>query len=244
MTTRDTVEDIMRVLREQPDVLAEIRRIILTDELLALPAQFAEMQNTQAAMQKTQAQMLEVQNDHSAQFIQIRGEIHGIVQTQNEHSKILETHTSEIAELKNDVGILKGLAAFAPAERRYGLIALEMGLEPEDLLTPVEIARLCATGAEHGLDQSAIQSFIDSDLIISARASDGRLNYIAVKVSYTVGHSDIDRAIAHAEIITLLTGAPAFAAVSGAQAAPVAIARLHSDSIHWHQLPRKILEPR
>ena len=244
MTTRDTVEDIMRVLREQPDVLAEIRRIILTDELLALPAQFIEMRKTQAAMQKTQVKILEVQNDHSAQFIEMRGEIRDIVQTQNEHSRILETHTSDIAELKNDVGILKGLAAFAPAERRYGLIALELGLEPEDLLTPVEIARLCATGAEHGLDQPAIQSFIDSDLIIRARASDGRLCYIAVEVSYTVGHSDIDRAIAHAETITLLTGAPAFAAVSGVQTAPVARTRLASDAIHWHQLPRKTLQPR
>ena len=237
MTTRDTVEDIMRILREQPDVLEEIRRIILTDELLALPAQFAEMQKTQAEMQKSQAAMQETQ----AEMLKIQAKM---LETQNEHSRILETHTGEIAELKNGVGILKGLAAFAPAERRYGLIALEMGLEPEDLLTPVEIARLCATGAERGLDQPALQSFIDSDLIISARASDGRLNYIAVEVSFTVGHSDIDRAIAHAEIINLLTGAPAFAAVSGAQAAPVARTRLDSDAIHWHQLPRKILEPR
>ena len=156
----------------------------------------------------------------------------------------MTTKDTELTELKNDLWVLKQWAIFAPAERRYGLIALEMGLEPEDLLTPVEIARLCATGAERGLDQPAVQSFIDSDLIIEARASDGQLNYIAVEVSYTVGHSDIDRAIAHAEIINLLTGAPAFAAVSGAQAAPVARTRLDSDAIHWYQLPRKILEPR
>ena len=195
MTTIDTTEDIIRILREQPDVREEIRRLILTDELLRLPAQFTEMRQ-------------------------------------------------ELTEVKNDVGVLKGLSAFAPTERRYGLIALELGLEPEDILTPVEIARLSMNDAARDIDQSALQSFRDSDLIISARASGGELCYIAVEVSYTVGHSDIDRAIAHAELITRLTGVPAFPVVSGVRAAAVAETRLDSDAIHWHQLPRKTLDPR
>lgn len=195
MTTIDTTEDIIRILREQPDVREEIRRLILTDELLRLPAQFTEMRQ-------------------------------------------------ELTEVKNDVGMLKGLSAFAPTERRYGLIALELGLEPEDLLTPTEIARLSMNDAARDIDQSALQSFRDSDLIVSARASDGELCYIAVEVSYTVGHSDIDRAIAHAELITRLAGAPAFAVVSGVRAAAVAETRLDSDAVHWHRLPRKSLDPR
>ena len=139
---------------------------------------------------------------------------------------------------------LRWLSAFAPTERRYGLIALELGLEPEDVLSPVEIARLSMDGAARDIDQSAIQSFRDSDLIIRARESSGQRCYVAVEVSYTVGHSDIDRAIAHAELITHVTGVPAFPVVSGVRAAAVAQARLNSDAIHWHQLPRKTLDPR
>ena len=195
MTTTDTMEDIIRIMREQPDVREEIRRLILTEELLALPAQFAEMRQEQT-------------------------------------------------EMKNDIGILKGLSAFAPTERRYGLIALELGLEPEDVLSAVEIARLSMDGAARDIDQSALQSFRDSDLIICARESSGQHCYVAVEVSYTVGHSDIDRAIAHAELITHITGAPAFPVVSGVRAAAVVEARLNSEAIHWHQLPRKTLDPR
>ena len=139
---------------------------------------------------------------------------------------------------------LQWLSAFAPTERRYGLIALELGLEPEDVLSPVEIARLSMNSAARDFDQSSLQSFRDSDLIIRARTSDGELRYIAVEVSYTVGHSDIDRAIAHAELITLLTGVPSFPVVSGVRPAAVAETRLDSDTIHWHQLPRKTLDPR
>ena len=202
MTTTDTMEDIIRIMREQPDVREEIRRLILTEELLALPAQFAVMRQEQTEMRQEQA------------------------------------------EMKNDIGILKGLSAFAPTERRYGLIALELGLEPEDVLSPVEIARLSMNDAARDIDQSALQSFRDSDLIICARESSGQRCYVAVEVSYTVGHSDIDRAIAHAELITHITGAPAFPVVSGVRAAAVAEARLNSEAIHWHRLPRKTLDPR
>ena len=202
MTTIDTTEDIIRILREQPNVREEIRRLILTDELLALPAQFTEMLK----------------------------EIQRVSQTQ--------------MEMQNDMGMLKGLSAFAPTERRYGIIALELGLEPEDLLTPLDIARLSMNDAARDIDQSALQSFRDSDLIIRARNPAGELCYIAVEVSYTVDHSDIDRAIAHAELITRLAGAPAFPVLSGVRAAAVAETRLDSDAIHWHQLPRKTLDPR
>ena len=216
MTTIETTEDIIRILREQPEVREEIRRLILTDELLALPAQFTEMRQDQA---------------------DIRQDIQRISRTQTEMQ-------NDIGMLKNDVGMLKGLSAFAPTERRYGLIALELGLEPEDLLTPLEIARLSMNDAARDIDQSALQSFRDSDLIVRARDPDVQLCYIAVEVSYTVDHSDIDRAIAHAELITRLAGAPAFPVVSGVRAAAVAETRLDSDAIHWHQLPRKTLDPR
>ena len=52
---------------------------------------------------------------------------------------------------------LQWLSAFAPTERRYGLIALELGFEPEDLLTPVEIARLSMNDAAQDIDQSELQ---------------------------------------------------------------------------------------
>ena len=46
MTTSNpvsTIEDIIRILREQPEVREAVRREILTEELLDLPRQIAEM---------------------------------------------------------------------------------------------------------------------------------------------------------------------------------------------------------
>ncbi len=43
MTTVSTMEDVIRLMREQPDIQSEVRRVILTAELLELPQKFSVM---------------------------------------------------------------------------------------------------------------------------------------------------------------------------------------------------------
>ena len=76
MVAIHTVEDFIHALREDPDLLDQVRRTIMTNEVLALPNQFAallqtqnhilaelaESRRTQAAMQETIATILETQN--------------------------------------------------------------------------------------------------------------------------------------------------------------------------------------
>ena len=76
MVAIHTVEDFIHALREDPDLLDQVRRTIMTDEVLALPNQFAallqtqnrilaelaESRRTQTAMQETIATILETQN--------------------------------------------------------------------------------------------------------------------------------------------------------------------------------------
>ena len=42
MTTIDNIADLVRILKEQPEWADTIRSILLTEELLNLPARFAE----------------------------------------------------------------------------------------------------------------------------------------------------------------------------------------------------------
>jgi hypothetical protein len=42
--TVNDLQDFLRLLREQPEWLDEVRRVVLTDELLALPRELAEAQ--------------------------------------------------------------------------------------------------------------------------------------------------------------------------------------------------------
>ena len=45
MTTINTSDDLLQLLREDPTFYAEARRLILSDELLALPERFAALAN-------------------------------------------------------------------------------------------------------------------------------------------------------------------------------------------------------
>ena len=62
MVAIHTSEDIISALREDSELLDQVRRAVMTDEVLALPGQFAEMQKTQNEMLKTQNEMLKTQN--------------------------------------------------------------------------------------------------------------------------------------------------------------------------------------
>ena len=58
MTTIDNIEDFLRIVREDEALRSAVRRELLTEELLELPAQVASMSKTQDAMLETQNSML------------------------------------------------------------------------------------------------------------------------------------------------------------------------------------------
>ena len=155
-----------------------------------------------------------------------------------------DEYTQSVAEIKSSFSWLKEMAILDRALRRYQAIALVMGLEPVRLLSPGDIAKMTLTEAAHEFDQSDLNSFRDCDLIIAAQSpSDGDC-YITVQVSYTVDHSDISRAVKHAEMVTRFTGRPAFAAVSGVEQAGVAERRMASGTVGWHKIPQRLVQPR
>ena len=155
-----------------------------------------------------------------------------------------DEYTSSVAEIKSGYSWLKEMAILDRALRRYEAIALVMGLEPVRLLDPGEIVRMTMTDAAQEFDQSDLNSFRDCDLIIAAQSPSEGDCYITVEVSFTVDHSDISRAIKHAEMVTRFTGKPAFPAVSGVESADVTERRLSTDAVHMHRLPLSSVQPR
>ena len=244
VTTINTIDDLIKIIREQPEAREAVRREILTEELLALPQEIAAMARIVRSTAETQA-------EHTQALSDMARTVRSTAETQEEHSQILNEHSvaltelkSDVSTLKSDIGELKGLAAFAPAERRYQIIALDMGLEPVRLLEPGEIARMTMTEAAQEFDKSDLESFRNCDLIIAAQSpSDGDC-YITVQVSFTVDHSDISRAVKHAEMATRFTGRPAFAAVCGVERADVTERRLASGTVGWHKVPQRLVQPR
>ena len=58
MTTVNTIDDLIRILREQPEAKETVRREILTEELLALPQEIAAMARIVRSTAETQERTL------------------------------------------------------------------------------------------------------------------------------------------------------------------------------------------
>ena len=79
---RENPRLFIRLLRQDEELLDEFRRVVLSDELLAMPAQLTDVQSTQNSMLETQAAMLE--------------DLAGLRRTQN---SMLETQAAMLEDL-------------------------------------------------------------------------------------------------------------------------------------------------
>ena len=275
MTTANTVstmEDIIRILREQPEIREAVRREILTEELLNLPRQVAEMaailRDVLATLQQHTEAIAEIRGDVSGLKTDVSGLKTDVSELKTDMAEVkadvaelktdmvevkadvseLKTDMVEVkadvSELKTSVAELKGSDAIGAAERRYGFIAFELGLKARHLLDSADIAQFVAHEAASEFSPSDLQSFMNCDLMIFAESPTEGECYIVVQVSYTVDHSDISRAITHSQMVTRFTGLPAYPVVAGMERAGVTERRLASGAVHWYRIPKAATRPR
>ena len=137
MVTIHTAQDFIHALREDPDLLDQVRQAIMTDEVLALPKQFAallqtqnrilaelaESRQTQADIQATQSKILADQEESrqtQAAILQTQAamqrEIVTLLQTQNRiladqevSRKSQENMGDDIRALHTDIRALHGM---------------------------------------------------------------------------------------------------------------------------------------
>ena len=111
MVTINTADDLIDVLRSDDRVRSAVRRELLTEEVLALPAQFGKMveaqtamQDAQTAMQKTQTEMLEsIQSLQKTQTEMLETQtemLESIQSLQKTQTEMLETQNEILEEIK------------------------------------------------------------------------------------------------------------------------------------------------
>ena len=268
MTTSNpvsTIEDIIRILREQPEIREAVRREILTEELLDLPRRVAEMasilRDVVSTLERHTEAISELRSDVSelktdvaelkTDVAELKVDVSGLKTDMSEVKADvsgLKTDMSEVkadvSELKTEVAELKGSDTVRTAKERYDAIAFEMGLSAPRLLSVGEIFQLATHEAASEFSPDDMESFRNCDLVIAAESPTEGECYITVQVSRTVDHSDISRAIDHSQMVNRFTGRPGYAAVAGIERAGVTERRLASGAVHWHRIPRAATRPR
>ena len=236
--TINTDADVIRVIQENPrlliqaltdspELISEVRHVVLTDELLAMPGQLAEVVKTQSEMQKTQSEMQESQNE--------------MLKTQNEVLKTQEKMLDEQVNVRRDIGALhrmfrqqhedfsnfRGSFAIDAARRddadiallfskAHGFHRLDMRQLAEAELSDFLNRYYAEINALH-LRERAWRTFPKGDIIarVTERMGDSPGFYLAVEASYTGDLEDLQRAIDHAKILRCAGDLDAYSVVAG-----------------------------
>ena len=178
MTTINTIEDLARILRDQPTWAAALRALLLTQELLDLPGRFDRFVEVQREFNQAQQETNRLTDQR---LNAIEGQIGNLQGGQYERS----VRTKALARSMIALGF----------EVPY--VALN-----QDSLTDPRLTSAIAQAIRDGLiTREGSADLFEADIIISAE--DNR--HAVVEVSLTADRDDIDRAKTRASILAAIT---------------------------------------
>ena len=210
--TIEEFRDLIRMLDERPEWRSELRRLVLTDELLALPAQMAELRvHTEQRFQE----LAVAQRRTEEQVAAVSAQLADLIQ-------VVQTFSTDLGELKGrslegDYRI-RVYAYFSRMVRRA------------HALSPDELTALLEDAIDRGaLSEDQAEDVSLADVIVRGRRrSDGAEVFLVVEVSCGVGPHDVERATRRAALLAHI-GSPALPVVAGKWITPEAakLARTH-----------------
>ena len=181
MTTINTIEDLARILREQPTWAEALRALLLTQDLLDLPAQLESFIQAQQEFNQVQQKANEAQQETNRltdrRLNAIEGQIGNLQGGQYERF----VRTRALARLRITLGFTGSYVALN-----------------QDGLTDPRMTSAIAQAIRAGLvTRESSADLFEADMIISGE--DNR--HAVVEVSFTADRDDIDRAKTRASIM-------------------------------------------
>ena len=261
MVTISTPEDLLRALRENPEWKEAVRREILTEQLLNLPARFDQFAASTEGFIEEQRQFnaetggrvdrLESDVGQLKEDVgQLKEDVGELKQDVGQLKEDVEQLKEDVGELKQDVvqlkndvrtirddlGNLKGFRARDETIQQADGVAIVMGFQMVRTLSYGDLVSMTTTADISGIAEGDILSFRRADLVIEATDANGETRYIAMEISYTADARDTRRAIRNASLLSRFTGRPAHAAIASVQNVNEIQDTIDSGQVYWHKL--------
>ena len=186
MTTINTIEDLVRILREQPAWAEAVRAVLLTDDLLDLPARFdrfvQSQEETNRHLSELLAELKEVSEDNRRRLNRAEGRLGNLEGGQYERTIRAK--------------------ALARCQLHFGFEGIYYALSQDGI---ADSRLLSAVG--HALNEGLVSTADTGDLYEADLIISGENNRHAVfEVSLTADDYDIRRARQRADILEGITG--------------------------------------
>ncbi|MCS6924443.1 MAG: hypothetical protein NZ578_00945 [Candidatus Binatia bacterium] len=228
--------DVIRLLEEHPEWRAELRRLILTDELLALPQRIDRLSEQVAALAeaqaRTEARVAELAEAQARTDARVTALVEAQARTEARVAELAEAQArteAQVALLTNrvdvlaqvqqrlldDIGTLKGRDLERTYQEKAAVFFDSIVQEPR-VLPFAEIRPLLDDAVRRGvLSAEERRELIRTDLFVQGRHPDtGEAMYLVVEVSWSVYSTDVERAATRAALLRKLD-VPVVAVVAG-----------------------------
>ena len=226
MTTMNTPDDLIRLLRNDSGFRRTVRREVLTEELLGVPSRLSAVERSIVALLESTAALQESTAATNRRLDMVEKEIKLVGQNVNRLDQTIREQTqaqssfrgnhAQDAAIKESLDIA-GLFADRHSLPSHMVEVWQMGRSAlRDIVRDHEQALISLNLAGEG----ALRSFRRPDLIagvkhLAAEEDAEPEYYIAMEASYIVDEEDLVRATDNARIIRHVTGRAAYPVVTG-----------------------------
>jgi chromosome segregation ATPase len=229
--------DLVRLLEQHPEWRAELRRLVLTEELLSLPAlvrelaeaqrgaaeRLARLEEAQIRTEERLARLEEAQIQTEERLARLEEIVAQLAEAQRRTEETLQALIRRVDRIDSQVAELRG----ENLERRYRERAgayFGRLLRRVTALTDRELGDILDDAEEAGrISMEEAAEIRLSDVVVRGRRrTDSAEVYLVVEVSAGVGPGDVERAIRRAELFGKALGpqVAVLPAVAGEQMMP------------------------
>ena len=217
----------LEALRNDPELLQQVRQRVLTTDLLELPER-------SAAFTSMVTSFIEAQREINA-----RADAH--LARVDEHLGRVDTRLQQITD---DLGDLKGHVASRVLRENADDIAEHLGFEIVETLNGNDLRRMLRQNNPTDIAPGDRASFYLADLVAKVTDQAGDELFMATEASYTADRRDTDRVTRNAQFLTRFTGAKAVSVIASRQNDHDVARLVNNGAVLWFQFEQRHLEPR
>lgn len=233
-TNIDTVQDLFRILDENPEWLEALRAKILTKELLELPEKHAALTARVDALAADVAEMAAKLDALTAEVAALTAEVRAFAKAANRR---LDNIDARFNRMESDNSDIKGENAVRNASREIANIVEDLGKIWIRNLAREEIYAMERAANIQGIPRGHLRSYRAADIIAEAvDADDDAQCYVVVEVSYTANGRDTTRAVRSAGLLSRFSGKPAHPVIAGVRVDNETREAIDAGEIQYYEL--------
>jgi hypothetical protein len=200
-TVRD-FHDLIGILEQHPEWRADLRRLVLTEELLSLPQIVHDLAEAQQRTEQRVEELAEAQRRTEQRLADLVAAQQRTEQRVEELAEAQRRTEQRIGRLQDDVGDLKGIVLEERYYRRASSYFSRL-VRRSQVISSNELTALLAEAVARGaLSEEGADDVGWADVVVRGQGrEDGTDLYLVVEVSWGVGTSDVERAVRRAALL-------------------------------------------